>query len=44
MALLGARDAAPALPRALLLDTPVARIACRWPQSLGCVAVVTNHR
>jgi glycerophosphoryl diester phosphodiesterase len=42
MALLGAREAAPALPRALLLDT-------LWPdclpmaQSLGCVAVVTNH-
>lgn len=42
-ALLGAREAAPALPRALLLDTA-------WPgclemaASLGCVAVVTNHR
>ena len=41
-ALLAAREAAPALPRALLLDTP-------WPgwfgvaQQLGCVAVVTNH-
>jgi glycerophosphoryl diester phosphodiesterase len=42
-ALLGARETAPALPRALLLDT-------LWPdclqiaESLGCVAVVTNHR
>ena len=41
-ALLGARDAAPHLPRALLLDT-------LWPDwdevaaSLGCVAIVTNH-
>jgi glycerophosphoryl diester phosphodiesterase len=41
-ALLGARSGAPALPRALLLDT-------LWPgwfdvaMSLGCVAVVTNH-
>ena len=43
LALLAARDAAPALPRALLLDT-------LWPdclpmaESLGCVAVVSNHR
>jgi glycerophosphoryl diester phosphodiesterase len=42
-ALMGAREAAPDLPRALLLDT-------LWPgclgmaASLGCVAVVTNHR
>jgi glycerophosphoryl diester phosphodiesterase len=42
-ALLGARESAPALPRALLLDSA-------WPgclemaASLGCVAVVTNHR
>jgi glycerophosphoryl diester phosphodiesterase len=42
-ALLGAQESAPALPRALLLDT-------LWPQwldtarSLGCVAVVTNHK
>jgi len=41
-ALLAAREAAPELPRALLLDTP-------WPgwfevaRQLGCVAVVTNH-
>ena len=41
--LLGARETAPALPRALLLDTP-------WPgwlemaASLGCVAVVSHHR
>jgi glycerophosphoryl diester phosphodiesterase len=41
-ALLGAREAAPALPRALLVDT-------LWPQcldmatSLGCVAVITNY-
>ena len=41
-ALLAAREAAPGLPRALLLDTP-------WPgwfdvvRQLGCVAVVTNH-
>ena len=41
-ALAGARETAPLVPRALLLDTP-------WPgwldmaQSLGCVAVVTNH-
>ena len=41
--LLGARAAAPALPRALLLDT-------LWPgwfdmaRQLGCVAVVTNHK
>ncbi len=41
--LLGARETAPELPRALLLDT-------LWPgciemaTSLGCVAVVTNHR
>ena len=41
-ALRGARDSAPALPRALLLDT-------LWPgwwataQDLGCVAVVTHH-
>jgi glycerophosphoryl diester phosphodiesterase len=42
MALLGALERVPQLPRALLLDTP-------WPGSLdvatalGCVAVVTNH-
>jgi glycerophosphoryl diester phosphodiesterase len=42
-ALLGARETAPNVPRALLLDT-------LWPdclamaESLGCVAVVTNHR
>jgi glycerophosphoryl diester phosphodiesterase len=42
-ALLGAREAAPEVPRALLVDT-------LWPgwfdtaQSLGCVAVVTNFR
>lgn len=42
LALLGALEAAPALPRALLMDT-------RWPgglevaQALGCVALVTNH-
>ena len=41
-ALLGAREAAPELPRALLVDT-------LWPnwfdfaRSLGCVAVVSNH-
>jgi glycerophosphoryl diester phosphodiesterase len=41
-ALLAAREAAPDLPRALLLDT-------LWPgwfemaSSLGCVAIVTNH-
>lgn len=41
-ALLGARDSAPAIPRALLVDT-------LWPgwfemaHTLGCVAVVTNH-
>ncbi|WP_088285132.1 glycerophosphodiester phosphodiesterase [Ideonella sp. A 288] len=40
--LLGARDAAPALPRALLLDT----LWTGWfemARSLGCVAVVTKH-
>lgn len=42
-ALAGARETAPALPRALLVDEP-------WPgwfemaQSLGCVAVVSNHK
>jgi len=42
-ALLGARESAPAIPRALLVDT-------LWPQwfevaqSLGCVAVVGNFR
>jgi glycerophosphoryl diester phosphodiesterase len=42
-ALLGARESAPELPRALLLDT-------LWPgclemaATLGCVAVVTHHR
>jgi glycerophosphoryl diester phosphodiesterase len=42
-ALMGARETAPALPRALLLET-------LWPgclemaASLGCVAVVTHHR
>lgn len=41
--LAGARDSAPELPRALLLDT-------LWPgclemaESLGCVAVITNHQ
>lgn len=41
--LLGAREAAPHLPRALLVDT-------LWPgwfevaQTLGCVAVICNHR
>ena len=41
-ALLGAKESAPQIPRALLLDT-------LWPQwfemaqSLGCVAVVTNY-
>ncbi len=41
-ALQGARDAAPALPRALLLD----RLAPGWldrARSLGCAAVVTHH-
>ena len=42
-ALRGARDSAPAIPRALLLDA-------LWPgwleaaQALGCAAVVTDHR
>lgn len=42
LALLGALEAAPALPRALLMDT-------RWAgglevaQALGCAALVTNH-
>ena len=42
-ALVGARDSAPELPRALLLDA-------LWPgcmelaASLGCVAVITNHK
>jgi glycerophosphoryl diester phosphodiesterase len=42
-ALAGARDASPELPRALLLDT-------LWPgcmdaaESLGCVAIITNHK
>jgi glycerophosphoryl diester phosphodiesterase len=39
----GARSSAPALPRALLLDT----LWDGWfdvAQGLGCVAVVTNHR
>jgi len=42
-ALLGAKESAPALPRALLVDT-------LWPGwfemalSLGCVAVVSNHK
>ncbi len=41
-ALQGARESAPAIPRALLVDTP-------WPgwfemaRSLGCVAVITNY-
>jgi glycerophosphoryl diester phosphodiesterase len=41
--LAGARDGAPELPRALLLDT-------LWPgclelaASLGCVAIITNHK
>jgi len=42
-ALEGARDAAPALPRALLLD----RLWDGWPEAaewLGVVAVVTNYR
>jgi glycerophosphoryl diester phosphodiesterase len=42
-ALLGAREAAPALPRALLVDA----LWAGWldmARSLGCVAVVTNHR
>jgi len=41
-ALQGARDSVPALPRALLVDTAWSG----WfevAQSLGCVAVVTNH-
>ncbi|MCB1636417.1 MAG: hypothetical protein KDI51_17650, partial [Xanthomonadales bacterium] len=43
LALLGALEASPRLPRALLLDT-------LWPgalevaTALGCIAVVTNHR
>ncbi|HSC00700.1 MAG TPA: glycerophosphodiester phosphodiesterase [Burkholderiaceae bacterium] len=42
-ALIGARESAPELPRALLLDT-------LWPgcmemaASLGCVAIITNHQ
>jgi glycerophosphoryl diester phosphodiesterase len=42
-ALEGARDAAPQLPRALLIDT----LAEGWferAQALGCVAVVANYR
>ena len=42
-ALAAAAEAAPALPRALLLDT----LWPGWEQaaaSLGCVAIVTNHR
>jgi glycerophosphoryl diester phosphodiesterase len=42
-ALLAARDAAPQLPRALLLDTPREG----WfeqARALGCVAAVTNHQ
>jgi glycerophosphoryl diester phosphodiesterase len=42
-ALQGAREAAPELPRALLLDT----LWQGWPgvaQALGCVAVITNHK
>ena len=42
-ALRGARDTAPALPRALLLD----KLPPRWfelAQELGCVAVITQHR
>ena len=42
-ALLGAREAAPDLPRALLVD----KTWSGWfeaARSLGCVAVVTNHR
>jgi len=41
-ALLGAREAAPELPRALLVDT----LWSGWfemANSLGCVAVITNH-
>ena len=42
-ALAGARDSAPGLPRALLLD----ELRPGWldaTQALGCVAVVTNHK
>lgn len=42
-ALRGARESAPALPRALLLD----KLSPGWfelAQQLGCVAVVTQHR
>ncbi len=43
MALLGALESAPALPRALLLDS-VWEGALAVARALGCVAVVTNHR
>ena len=42
-ALEGARSSAPQLPRALLIDT----LVDGWfelAQSLGCIAVVANHR
>jgi glycerophosphoryl diester phosphodiesterase len=42
-ALQGARESAPSIPRALLVDT----LYAGWfeiAQSLGCVAVVTNHK
>ncbi len=42
-ALAGAKDTAPAVPRALLLD----ELWNGWEsvaQSLGCIAVITNHR
>jgi glycerophosphoryl diester phosphodiesterase len=42
-ALEGAREAAPQLPRALLIDTLVEGWFER-AQALGCVAVVANHR
>ena len=42
-ALSGARTSAPDLPRALLLDT-LPRGWFEQAQSLGCVAVVTNHK
>lgn len=43
LALLAARETAPALPRALLLDTLWPR-SLQVAQALGCVAVVTHHR
>ena len=42
-ALRAAREAAPEVPRALLLDT-LWQGWCEMAQSLGCAAVVTNHR